>query len=487
MLFNSLSFLCFLPTVFFLYWFVFRTRKMKNLLVLVCSYFFYGYWDWRFLILIAVSSFVAFSTAILDAESRRGKIRFWSPGLSLMTCVTVNLGILLVFKYYNFFYSQLTGLLTAFGIAFPESAVKLVLPVGISFYTFQALGYNIDVYRQKLEPSRDIVEFFAFISFFPQLVAGPIESANNLLTQFQKERRFDCADAVDGARQMLWGFFKKCVVADNCGIIANSTLNTASTPGGVWLGIFCFSLQIYGDFSGYSDIAIGTSRLFGIKLMRNFAFPYFSRNIGEFWRRWHISLNTWFKNYVYVPLGGSREGLAKQIRNTYVVFLLSGLWHGANWTFIVWGLIHATCFLPLLLSKNNRKYLDSPAPNSFLPSWKEACSMLLTFGVVMLCWVFFRAENLTQAFSFLKMMAGGWGETVSAGKPPWAVCRGELRCLFFFALPVLLGCEWINRGYEHALERLPRSAVLRYSIYYALILSCIFLRGQQQSFIYFQF
>ena len=392
----------------------------------------------------------------------------------------------MVFKYYNFFYEQLVSLFRFYNISFPESAIKLYLPVGISFYTFQALGYNIDVYRRKLAPSRDIVEFFAFISFFPQLVAGPIESASNLLTQFQNERHFEYSDAVDGVRQMLWGFFKKCVVADNCAIIANSMLSAANDPGVVWLGIFCFSLQIYGDFSGYSDIAIGVSRLFGIKLMRNFAFPYFSRNIGEFWRRWHISLNTWFKNYVYIPLGGSREGLAKQIRNTYIVFFLSGLWHGANWTFIVWGLIHATCFVPLLLANKNRKYLDSPAQNSFLPSWKEAGAMLLTFGIVMICWVFFRAENLNQAFSFLKMMTGGWGEIIHAEKPAWADCREELRCLCF-ALPVLLGFEWINRKYEHALEKLPRNAVLRNLIYYGLIFSCIFFRGQQQTFIYFQF
>ena len=486
MLFNSLAFLCFLPTVFFLYWFVFRTRRMKNLLILICSYFFYGYWDWRFLILIAISSFLAFSMGILDEESRKKRFRFWNPGLSLTASAAGNLGILLVFKYYNFFYAQFAELLSRCDIWFPESFIRISLPVGISFYTFQAVGYNIDIYRRKLAPSRDIVEFFAFISFFPQLVAGPIESANNLLTQFQKDRHFEYGNAVNGLRQMLWGFFKKCVIADNCAIIANSTLNAAHTPGAVWLGMFCFSLQIYGDFSGYSDIAIGTSRLFDIKLMKNFAFPYFSRNIGEFWRRWHISLSSFFRDYVYIPLGGSKEGLAKQIRNTYIVFLLSGLWHGANWTFIVWGMIHATCFLPLILSKKNRKYLDSPAQNSFLPTLKETFAILLTFFIVMICWVFFRAENIEQAFSFLKMMAGNWGGEHYSGRAPWALCREELR-RFGFTFPVLLVCEWINRKYDHALERLPRNALLRYLIYYALILSCIFLRGQQQTFIYFQF
>lgn len=486
MLFNSFAFLLFLPVVFFVYWFVCRTRKWQNLFLLVCSYYFYGYWNWRFLILIAISSFLAYSMGLLDEKFRRNTGRFLTPKLPLLLSIIGNLGILLVFKYYNFFYASFVELFRWLNITLPESTIKLLLPVGISFYTFQALSYNVDVYRQKIAPAKNIIEFFAFVSYFPQLVAGPIERASNLLPQFQRDRHFDYENAVNGGRQVLWGFFKKCVIADNCAIIANTTLANGDTPFSVWLGIFCFSMQIYCDFSGYSDIAIGCSRFFGINLMKNFAFPYFSRNIGEFWRRWHISLNTWFRDYVYIPLGGSKEGVAKQIRNTYIIFLLSGLWHGANWTFIAWGLLHATCFLPLLITKDNRKYLDTPSGTSIFPTLKEAGAMLLTFFVVMICWVFFRAENIHQAFSFLDMMAGNWGGAPYTGEASWKECREEIRCLAFF-FPILFCAEWLNRKYEYALERMPSNAFLRYLIYYALILSCFFFRGSQQTFIYFQF
>ena len=487
MLFNSLAFLLFLPIVFCLYWFIFRERRMQNMLLLVCSYFFYGYWNWRFLILIFISSMLAFAMGLLDDHARRntGSFLHCHPRLPMIISIIGNLGILLAFKYYNFFYEQFVELLQWANIALPPSAIKLLLPVGISFYTFQTLSYNIDVYRGNIKPCKDIIAFFTFISYFPQLVAGPIERASNLLPQFQRDRQFRFEDAQDGCRQALWGFFKKCVVADNCAIIANTTLQDASNPVAVWLGIFCFSLQIYCDFSGYSDIAIGVSKLFGIKLLNNFSFPYLSRNIGEFWRRWHISLNTWFRDYVYIPLGGSRCGTGKQILNTYVIFLLSGLWHGANWTFVVWGGIHATCFVPGILCKVNRKYLDVPAANSFLPSWREALDMLKTFLIVMLCWLFFRAENIAQAWAWLKMMFTGWTNLADVDNA-WKVCREEVRMLpFIFAALVVV--EWLNRREPHGLSRLPQNRLLRCIMYWILILSCLFMRGQQQTFIYFQF
>ena len=485
MSFNSLSFLIFLPTVFFLYWFVFKTKKLQNLLLLVCSYFFYGFWNWRFLILIAISSFLAYTMGLLDGYSREKQTKYWSPKASMILSVACNLGILMVFKYYNFFYDQFVQLFQLANISLPPSAIKLLLPVGISFYTFQALSYNIDIYRGKIKPEKDMIAFFTFISFFPQLVAGPIERASNLLPQFTRDRSFSYAEAGDGCRQILWGFFKKCVVADNCAIIANAALENASSPLAVWLGIFCFSLQIYGDFSGYSDIAIGASRLFGIRLLKNFSFPYFSRNIGEFWRRWHISLNTWFKDYVYIPLGGSKEGVGKQIRNTYIIFLLSGLWHGANWTFVVWGVIHASCFLPLLLTRSNRKYLDCPGGSLLVPPWREAAAMTGTFLTVMLCWVFFRAESLQQAFHYLNTMFFGWGD-LNSGLEFLKSCKQELRRFpVFFA--VLFAVEWLNRNCEHGLERLPQNIVLRCLIYWGLALCCMFMRGESQTFIYFQF
>lgn len=351
MSFNSFEYLLFLPIVFLLYWFVFaRNLKLQNLLVIVASYVFYGWWSWGFLILIAFTSLCSFLSGIATHKSKasgNSKCAKWIT----ITNVAINLGILGVYKYYDFFANSLCGAFSTIGVNLNISSLNLILPVGISFYTFQALSYSIDVYRGNIEATRDPLSFFAFISFFPQLVAGPIERATNLLPQFQRPRSFAYDKAVDGMRQMLWGFFKKMVVADNCAQAANAIFDTYQTQSSfmLFMGAFFFIFQIYGDFSGYSDIAIGTARLFGIDLKKNFHYPYFSRNIAEFWKRWHISLNTWFVDYVYIPLGGSREGLAKTIRNTFVIFLLSGLWHGANWTFVVWGGYHSLLFVPLLL------------------------------------------------------------------------------------------------------------------------------------------
>ena len=348
MLFNSIEFAFFLPIVFILYWFVFNKKlKTQNILLLVSSYVFYGWWDWRFLFLILFSSFIDFVLGIKLSKSESKLNR----KLLLLTSVAVNIGFLGFFKYYNFFAESFANAFTFFGQSINPERLNIILPVGISFYTFQTLSYTIDVYKNKLKPTTNVISFFAFVSFFPQLVAGPIERATNLLPQFYKKRTFKYVAAVDGMRQILLGLFKKIVIADNCATLVNTIFDNPENFSGstLFVGAVLFAFQIYGDFSGYSDIAIGTARLFGFNLMKNFALPYFSRDIAEFWRRWHISLSTWFRDYVYIPLGGSRGSLSLQIRNIFIIFIVSGFWHGANWTFIVWGALHALFYIPLML------------------------------------------------------------------------------------------------------------------------------------------
>ena len=378
MLFNSFEFLVFLPIVFLLYWFVFRKQLWQNLFVVVASYVFYGLWDWRFLVLIAITSLSSFASGLLieHYEGRRSMQRLVSAAN-----IVLNLGILGAFKYFNFFVENLELLLGALGWHLDGVTRQIILPVGISFYTFQALSYSIDVYQKKLPATRNIVEFFAYISFFPQLVAGPIERATNLLPQFQRRRHFDYAQAVDGCRQMLWGFFKKLVIADNCAAVVNEHwANYAHLPGlTLILLAILFTIQIYCDFSGYSDIAIGCARLFGFNLMRNFNNPYFSRSIPEFWRRWHISLISWFRDYIYIPLGGNRCSKWKNIRNVYVVWFISGLWHGANWTFICWGLYHGTLLVLCKLLGINTKDKNGQATLRVFPGLKTMGQMMLTF------------------------------------------------------------------------------------------------------------
>jgi D-alanyl-lipoteichoic acid acyltransferase DltB (MBOAT superfamily) len=408
MLFNSLDFAIFLPIVFILYWFVFKNQlKAQNALIGLASYVFYGWWDWRFLSLIVFSSVIDYFIGLKLEKTeweRKRKILLW-------TSVFVNLGFLGVFKYFNFFVDNFVEAFSFFGYNIPNTSLNIILPVGISFYTFQTLSYTIDVYRKQLQPTKDFIAFTAFVSFFPQLVAGPIERATNLLPQFYKKRTFDYAQAADGMRQILWGLFKKVVIADNCAQLANEIFNNSESYGGtsLILGALMFTFQIYGDFSGYSDIAIGTARLFGFKLMKNFAFPYFSRDIAEFWRRWHISLSTWFRDYLYIPLGGSRGGTVMKVRNTFIIFVVSGFWHGANWTFIVWGALNAIYFLPLLLRDKNRVHTGDIAANRLLPSLKELKGMLITFGLTVLAWVFFRAENIGHALQYLYDLFAGLG------------------------------------------------------------------------------
>ena len=488
MLFNSLEFALFLPLVFLLYWFVFnRNLKWQNFFIVVVSYLFYGWWDWRFLLLIAFTTFCSWLSGVLIERYRTRRdqnpaMRNWAKLVS-GTNIILNLGILGVFKYFNFFVASFVEAFASAGIHLQATTLHIVLPVGISFYTFQALSYSIDVYRKQLQPTKDIVAFFAYVSFFPQLVAGPIERATNLLPQFYKARTFDYTQAVDGMRQMLWGFFKKIVIADNCAVYVNQVFDTYQDQSGstLLLAAVLFALQIYGDFSGYSDIAIGTSRLFGFNLMRNFNFPYFSRDIAEFWRRWHISLTTWFRDYLYIPLGGSRVSKAKVIRNTFIIFLVSGFWHGANWTFVAWGAFHALLFLPLIVLGKNRKNTNTVAEGRVLPSVKEFGQMALTFSLVVIGWVFFRADTMAQAFDYLQ------------GMVQFGTLKASYRFFTEIAISPLIVAfvviEWLGREQQYALAKLGLTwkAPWRYALYFALVLAIAWFGGEEQQFIYFQF
>ncbi|MGD0279578.1 MAG: MBOAT family O-acyltransferase [Smithella sp.] len=479
MLFDSIEFLIFLPTVFLLYWFVFQKNlKLQNLFILIISYLFYGWWDWRFLSLILLCSEINYLAGVSLASQENKKNR----KLILVISCVASLALLCAFKYFNFFIDNFINAFALAGIHLQARTLHIILPVGISFYTFKALGYTIDVYKRKLEPTRDIIAFFCFVGFFPQLLAGPIDRTTNLLPQFYIKRTFEYDKAVDGMRQILWGFFKKVVIADNCveyvnQIFANYETLPAST---LVLGAVFFSFQIYGDFSGYSDIAIGTSRLFGFRSVRNFSVPYFSRDIAEFWRRWHISLTSWFRDYLYIPLGGNRGNKYQVVRNTFIVFLVCGFWHGANWTFIVWGLINALYFLPLLLLGKNRKNIDTVAQGKILPTIKELFQIVTTFSLATLAWIFFRADSLSQAFSYI----GNLFAKSLIAYPEYS--GGGKLILPLLLIMILILAEWLQRDKQHGLENLKMHPVLRWIIYYCITL-IIFIFGCPHQFIYFQF
>lgn len=479
MLFNSIEFAIFLPIVFVLYWFVLKNKtQAQNILLLGASYLFYGWWDWRFLSLIIFSSFVDYFVGI-QLEKSNSRIR---RKVLLWTSIGVNVGFLGFFKYFNFFAESFADAFTFFGYSFNPTRLDIILPVGISFYTFQTLSYSIDVYKRKLNATTDVVAFFSFVSFFPQLVAGPIERASHLLPQFYGKRKFDKTLSIEGLRQILWGLFKKVVIADNCAyyvndIFANYTDYSGST---LLLGAVFFAFQIYGDFSGYSDIAIGTARLFGFDLMRNFAYPYFARDIAEFWRRWHISLSTWFRDYLYIPLGGSRGTKLQGVRNTIIIFVVSGFWHGANWTFVFWGVYHSLLFLPLFLVEKNRHHTNDVAENSLFPSIKEMLQMTVTFLFVVIGWVLFRAANLTEAFGYLSGILDLSVFTLPS--------RFSMTLLFFIA--VLQIVEWLQREAEFGLARLEnivQKRYLRWIIYILISFVIIQFGGKSETFIYFQF
>ena len=466
------------------YWFVTnKNLKLQNILLLIASYLFYGWWDWRFLSLIIFSSFVDYYVGIALSKTNIQHKR----KLLLLISILVNLGFLGFFKYFNFFAESFADAFTLLGNPIEASRLNIILPVGISFYTFQTLSYSIDVFKRKLEPTNNIIAFFAFVSFFPQLVAGPIERATNLLPQFYKKRNFDYSRAVDGMRQILWGLFKKVVIADNCATYANQIFNNSDDYNGstLVLGAIFFTFQIYGDFSGYSDIAIGTSRLFGFNLKRNFSFPYFSRDIAEFWRRWHISLSTWFRDYLYIPLGGSRGGTWMKVRNTFIIFIVSGFWHGANWTFIVWGALNALYFLPLLLLNKNRTHTDTVAQGKYLPTIKEFFNMGITFSLTVLAWVFFRADNIGHAYRYLSEIFSSTLFILPTQDNVFGM--GGLYTVILVVVFVFV--EWLGREGEYAIASLGImwKSPLRYLMYYAIVFVIIWFGVKEQQFIYFQF
>ncbi|MEY3417315.1 MAG: hypothetical protein RL060_1427 [Bacteroidota bacterium] len=476
MFFNSFHFAIFLPIVFLLYWFVVNKNvKRQNILLLAASYFFYACWDWRFLFLLLFSTLLDYYTGLKmsnTSNSATKKTWFWLS-------IGINLGFLGVFKYYNFFAASFTDAMANLGWHVNPWTLQVILPVGISFYTFHGLSYVIDIYKSRIKAEENFIDYAVFVSFFPLLVAGPIERATHLLPQIKQKRVFTYSNAVDGSRQILWGLFKKIVIADQCAVYTNMIFDhyQAYTGSTLLLGAVFFAFQIYGDFSGYSDIALGTARLFGIELLKNFAFPYFSRDIAEFWRRWHISLSTWFKDYLYIPLGGSKGSNGAKIRNTFIIFLVSGFWHGANWTFLVWGLLNALYIMPSIIFNTNRNHLEIVAKGKYLPSIKELVAMLSTFGLTVLAWIFFRSENVSQAFHYIAGIAN-----VSLFSPPTVNPTTIIVLLIIFMV-----IEWLGREKPFALAHLNIPKFFSWTLYYAIVISIIYFAGEEQQFIYFQF
>lgn len=477
MLFNSVEFFLFFPIVFIIYWLLLGKKlKAQNVFLLISSYFFYSFWDYRFLALLLFSTLLDFFSAQKIASSTSNAIKErW-----LWFSIILNLGFLGFFKYYNFFIESFADFLFKFGFEPNIWTLKIILPVGISFYTFHGLSYIIDVYKERIKPEKSFIDYGLFVSFFPLLVAGPIERATHLLPQIKKERFFNYSRSVDGLKQILWGLFKKVVVADNCAKYVNIIFNQSEEFSGstLVLGAVFFTFQIYCDFSGYSDIALGTARILGFDLLKNFSFPYFSRDIAEFWRKWHISLSSWFRDYIYIPLGGSRVSKLKQVRNVFVIFLLSGFWHGANWTFLAWGFLHALYFLPLLLLGKNRNNLDNSIKKK-VPGFKEIMQILITFSLVAFAWIFFRAENLSHAFDYIS-------EIFSSSL--FSIPKYLPKRVFLFIL-VLMMIEWIGRNNNYALEKFginwPKP--IRILFYYGLLFMIFYFSGDDQQFIYFQF
>ncbi len=464
-----------------LYWFVFnKSLKWQNALVLVASYFFYGWWSWKFMGLLMLSTALDYAYGFWVASPKRKKAKFF-----LYLSIINNLGILGVFKYYNFFAKQFQHGFDLLGLHTNPVLLNVALPIGISFYTFHGMSYVFDIYRGQQKPVSNFVEYSVFVSFFPLLVAGPIERASHLLPQVQKERTFNYTQAVEGCRLILWGMFKKVVIADSLAGTVDAIFNNYQHENGVTLiiGAIAFSFQIYGDFSGYSDIALGTAKLFGFELLSNFKFPYFSRDVAEFWRRWHISLSSWFRDYLYIPLGGSKNGKYKAIRNTFIIFLVSGFWHGASWNFIAWGFIHACGFLPLLLLNRNRKHVtDVVAQDRKLPNLKELWQMTSTFAFVTFAWVFFRAKDLGEALGYIERIC----VSINYNPKQFFYLPGG-KMAFLYIIPLIWG-DWWFRENERELKYV-KSNIFRFTIYYLVIFLLIYYSNHisNSTFIYFQF
>ena len=468
MSFTTPVYLIFLAIVWSFYWNL--RRREQNILIVCASFVFYGWWDWRFLALLITTTGIDYAVALaMGHETDRPHRRKW-----LLVSLVSNLGVLGFFKYFNFFSAQLAHLLTTFGLKTDPVLLRVILPLGISFYTFQALSYTIDVYRGRLQPVRDVVQYFCFISFFPHLVAGPINFAKDLLQQFEHDRHFDWSEATDGARQMLLGYFKKMVIADNLAPYVNNAFGDVGHAGGwqlLW-ATYGFAFQIYCDFSGYTDIAIGTAKLFNLRLMRNFNYPYFAQSIPDFWRRWHISLSTWFREYVYISLGGNRTSKPRQALNIMLVFLLSGLWHGANWTFVVWGGLHGLFYLGFWLLLRETDETEGG-------SWfVRLCRILFTFHLACFAWIFFRATSLTEAWTVISKIGG----SVLGGHP------SGLQIKILLIAAVLCFVEWINRNRGHAFDISRWNPMTRWSFYYATVLIIIgYANLHYVPFIYFDF
>ncbi|WP_235005281.1 MBOAT family O-acyltransferase [Pedobacter nyackensis] len=448
--------------------------KIQNAIILIASYIFYGWWDWRFLLLLLVSTLIDFFFGlIIHSNTGRKKLIY------LWLCILNNLGILFVFKYYNFFIESFTELSQSIGFNFSPYFISIALPVGISFYTFHGMSYVFDIYRDKAVPTRNFINYAGFVCFFPLLVAGPIERASNLLPQFIKARKFTVENLVNGFRLILWGYFKKVVIADNSGILASDVFNQYGSASSfeLILGAFFFAFQIYCDFSGYSDIAMGVARLFGFELLINFRTPYFSRDIAEFWRRWHISLSSWFKDYLYIPLGGSKNGIAATIRNTIIIFVISGLWHGANWTFIAWGLLNALYFIPLFLMGRNRNNMDHAADGKLIPSFREIVGIFTTFTLTCFAWIFFKSTTINDAFSYIHKIFVNHNTGINLDY------KQSLVLVLIFIL-----IDWLFRT-DVIPFKIIKSRGIRFSSY-IIIFTLICLFGSfinKQDFIYFQF
>lgn len=484
MLFNSIEFLLFLPVVFVLYWFIFKNNtRLQNLLIIIASYIFYGWWDWRFLILILLSTIVDYLVGqqIHKNADKKNKAKYW-----LWVSVFFNLSLLGFFKYFNFFVDSFIDMFDILGYQIKSTwTLRIILPVGISFYTFQTMSYSFDIYYKKIAPTKNFEAFVAFVSFFPQLVAGPIERASNLLSQITNSRKFNYEQVIGGVKLILWGFFKKLVIADSFAPIVDDIFtNYSDYPASTLiLGVCLFSFQVYGDFSGYSDIAIGTAKLFGIELMSNFKFPNFSRNVAEYWQRWHVSLSTWFRHYLYIPMGGSKVSKLKSVRNIIVIFLVSGFWHGANWTFIFWGGLHALFFIPVFLMGRNRIYAHNVVgEKTIFPSVIEIFQVLLTFILVTFSRVFFRSPSLTDSFEYLNQIGSDFRYA------PYLHPLGYRMIDFYILLALFIFYEYLIRKDERNPFKF-KSKIVRFLLYLIVTLGILMFYNDDanRSFIYFQF